>query len=147
MGLAHARPGATSMNESELAVLSPYGELVGRRTLASDPERGTIEIEFVARHEFTNRIGTIAGGMVAGLLDSVTGLAANLGLEDGIFAVHATMTVEYHAPMSPGRIVGRGRVVERVDRDITSHGELYDASGQHLASADAKLRVIRAKAT
>ena len=131
------------MTHPNLTAHSPYGELIGTRIIHSDPEQGTIEIEYEARPEFTNRIGTIAGGMVAGLLDSVTGLVANSVVRVGFFAVHASMNVEYHRPMSIGRVIGRARVTAQDERDIRAEGELFDDAGQRLASGEARLRVIR----
>ena len=117
---------------------------MGTRILDSDRERGTIEIEYVAKPEFLNRIGTIAGGMISSMLDSVTGLVANEGLPEGHFAVHRELTVRYHAPGAPGRMVGRGEVTSTDGRDLASRGELFDAEGTRIASAEARLRVIRA---
>ena len=132
-----------AMTEPKPFQPSPYGQLVGTRVLRSDPEQRTIEIEYRAKPEFMNRIGTIAGGMIASLLDSVTGIVANEGLPEGEFAVHAALSVEYHAPAHPGRIVGRGEVTGVDGRDVTSRGELFDDAGRRLASAEARLRIIR----
>jgi len=67
---------------------SPYDDLVGTRVLEIDPEYRSIEVEYFAHQGFTNRIGTVAGAMIAGLLDSVTGLIANSGLSENQVAVH-----------------------------------------------------------
>ncbi len=131
------------MTQREPHTHSPYGQLVGTRVVHADRERGTIEIEYETKPEFTNRIGTVAGGMIAGLLDSVTGLVANGGLPRGEFAVHTSLSVRYHSPASPGRVSGRGEVVSVSGRDIESRGELFDEQGTRLASAEATLRVIR----
>jgi uncharacterized protein (TIGR00369 family) len=102
-----------------------------------------MEVEYQARPEFTNRIGTVAGAMIAGLLDSVTGLVANAGLPEGQFAVHKTLSVEYQRLVAPGRLTGRGEVVDRTERTIRSRGELLDDDGNRLASAEATLRILR----
>jgi uncharacterized protein (TIGR00369 family) len=121
---------------------SPYGDLVGTRILRIDRDHGAIDVEYLAHQEFTNRIGTVAGAMIAGLLDSVTGLAANAGLTGEFVAVHKSLMVEYHRPATPGRLTGRGRVVDQSGKDIQSSGELFDDAGKLLATAAATLRVI-----
>jgi uncharacterized protein (TIGR00369 family) len=131
------------MKSGEIDLSSPYGDLVGRKVLSVDREHGTIEVEYLAHEQFTNRIGTVAGAMIAGLLDSVTGLAANLDLPEDLFAVHRSLSVEYHRPAAPGRLIGRGRVVSAIERDIRSDGELLDDQGVRIATATAALRVIR----
>jgi len=124
---------------------SAYGELLGRTILGADPDAMTIEVAYEARDDFTNRIGSVAGGMLSAMLDSLTGLAALVALPEDRAAVHATLTVEYLRPARPGRLIGRGRVVEQEDRDIRSEGELLDADGNVVARARATLRVIRKK--
>jgi uncharacterized protein (TIGR00369 family) len=121
---------------------SPYGDLVGTKILRIDRDRRAIDVEYLAHREFTNRIGTVAGAMIAGLLDSVTGLIANAGLPENLVAVPKSLRVEYHRPAAPGRLTGRGRVVDQSGRDIRSRGELFDDAGNRLATAAATLRVV-----
>jgi hypothetical protein len=42
----------------------------------------------------------------------------------------------------PGRLTGRGEVVDRTERTIRSRGELLDDDGNRLASAEATLRIL-----
>lgn len=121
---------------------SPYGELVGTEILNADLSSRTIEVSYQAHAGFSNRIGTVSGAMIAGLLDSVTGLVANQGLPADCFAVHKSMRIEYLRPAEPGRLIGRGRVLEADDRLIRSGGELYDGQDQLVASAEATLRIL-----
>jgi len=126
----------------DLQGASPYGELIGRTILGTDAEAGTIEVAYEAREEFTNRVGTISGGMLAAMLDSLTGLAALVVLPAGQAAVHTTLQVDYLKPAHPGRLVGRGRVVEHEAPDIRAQGELLDAEGDVVARARATLRIL-----
>ena len=121
---------------------SPYGKLVGTKVLSVDSDLKTIEVEYLAHEGFTNRIGTVAGAAIAGLLDSVTGLIANADLPPNTVAVHTTLSVEYHRPATPGKVTGRGRVLDQNERDVRSYGELFDGLGKKVASATATLRII-----
>lgn len=121
---------------------SPYGRLVGTEVLQADPVRGEVEVAYQASEQFTNRIGTVAGAMIAGMLDSVTGLVANLEVPEGFVAVHKTLSVNYLRPIAPGRVRGRGRVVHRSQREVRTVGELIDDDANPLASAEAVLRII-----
>jgi len=124
---------------------SPYGELIGRTILSTDAEGRAIEVSYEAREEFTNRMGTVSGGMLSAMLDSVTGLAAMLVLPEELTAVHTTLRVEYLRSVRPGRVTGRARVISTGDREIQSHGELIDASGTTVARGEATLRILRQK--
>lgn len=122
---------------------SPYAELVGTTIVEADANNRTIEVTYQAREEFTNRMGTVSGGMLSAMLDSVTGLAALVALPDEMTAVHTRLRVEYLRPSRPGRLIGRARVVESGDRDIQSRGELIDANGTIVARGEATLRILR----
>jgi uncharacterized protein (TIGR00369 family) len=124
---------------------SPFGELVGRNIVGADADGKAIEVEYAARQEFTNRIGTISGGMLSAMLDSVTGLAALLVVPAESTAVHTELKVEYLRAARPGRLTGRARVVEHVARDIRAEGELHDAEGNVVARGVAKLRMVHKK--
>ena len=118
---------------------------MGTTIVKADAEAKAIEVDYEARQEFTNRIGTVSGGMLSAMLDSVTGLAALVALPDELTAAHTTLRIEYLRPVRPGRLRGRARVVEHVDRDIRSQGELLDAEGTTVARGEATLRVLRKK--
>ena len=124
---------------------SPYGALVGTTIVNADADGKTIEVEYDAKHEFTNRIGTISGGMLSAMLDSVTGLAALVALPEHLTAAHTSLKVEYLRPARPGKLVGRARVVDQVDRNLRSEGELRDPEGTVVARGEATLRVLRKK--
>ena len=121
---------------------SPAGKLMKTTVIDADAERMTIEVEFTVGSEFTNRIGTVAGGFISAMMDSVTGLAGLSILPEGEMAMHRTLSVEYLRPGRPGRFVGRGRVIEHEGRDIRSEGELVDESGEVVARGEASLRII-----
>ena len=124
---------------------SPSGELIGTRILSADAEGKAIEVAYEAREEFTNRIGTVSGGMLSAMLDSVTGLAALVALPEELTAAHTTLRVEYLRPVRPGRLTGRARVLELGEREIQSQGELIDGDGTTIARGEATLRILRKK--
>ena len=124
---------------------SPYGELIGTRIVRVDAAEKSIEVGYEARQEFTNRLGTVSGGMLSAMLDSVTGLAALVALPDDLTAAHTSLKVEYLRPARPGTLIGRASVVEHIDRDIRSRGELLDSDGEPVARGEATLRVLRKK--
>ena len=127
----------------DLSSHSPYGELVGTSIVRVDNTERTLEAAYYARHEFTNRIGIVSGGMLSAMLDSVTGLVALSMLPKDLMAAHTSLRVEYLRAAHPGRLIGRARVMEYTGRDIRSQGELFDSEGRMVARAEATLRVIR----
>src|SRR3546814_15723784 len=54
----------------------PVARLLGWKLIAVDPQAGTIDLEFLAKTEFTNHDGFVQGGLIAAMLDDTLGPAA-----------------------------------------------------------------------
>jgi uncharacterized protein (TIGR00369 family) len=99
---------------------SPYAESLGRAIMRTDVEERSVEVTYQASEEFTNRMGTVSGGVFSGMLDSLTGLAALIVLPEDRTAAHTKLEFEYLRPARPGRLVGQARVIAMGERDIQS---------------------------
>jgi uncharacterized protein (TIGR00369 family) len=119
------------------AALPPSAVLLGWELVAVDPEAGTIEVVFTATEGFLNPIGVIQGGLLAAMLDDTLGPALVATLGPGQFAPTADLHVQFLRPARPGRLTGRGRVVRRGKDVAFMAGELFDDSGQVVATATA----------
>jgi uncharacterized protein (TIGR00369 family) len=115
----------------------PSAVLLGWELVAVDPEAGTIEVVFAATERFLNPIGVIQGGLLAAMLDDTLGPALVATLGPGQFAPTADLHVQFLRPARPGRLTGRGRVVRRGKDVAFMAGELFDDSGQVVATATA----------
>jgi uncharacterized protein (TIGR00369 family) len=122
---------------------SRFGDWLGKEVVSVDAERRTVEVRYQPREDATNRYGTLAGGALAAMLDSLTGLAALAVLPEETVAVHRALAVDYLRPAAPGPIRGVGRVLEQDERVIACEGDLFDADGQLVARGRAQLRVVR----
>lgn len=121
---------------------SRFGTWLGTEVVDVDAEQRTVEVRYLPREEATNRFGTLAGGALAAMLDSLTGLAALAVLPEGTAAVHRALAVDYLRPAAPGSIRGIGRALEQDERAIACEGELFDVDGQLVARGRAELRVV-----
>ena len=121
---------------------SPFGDWLGRKVVRADSERGEVEVHYHPPPEARNRIGTLAGGAIAAMLDSLTGIAALCSLPEGSGAVHTALAVQYLRPGGEGRIRGVGRTLAREGDDVRAEGELFDADGRLVARGRAELRVV-----
>jgi uncharacterized protein (TIGR00369 family) len=73
-------------------------------------------ISFDATIEFTNRHGTIQGGLLAAMLDSAAGNALLATLPANMTAVTTRLDTTFLAPAEPGRLEAIARVVSSTDR-------------------------------
>jgi uncharacterized protein (TIGR00369 family) len=115
---------------------------LGLEFVEADGEKGTIELAFVAREDFTNPAGNVLGAFLAAMLYDTVGPALLATLEPDQFQSTLELNVKFLRPVRPGRLVGRGRVVHR-DGDLAFlEASLFDAQGALIATASATARVI-----
>ena len=127
------------------APMPPAAQLLGWKRRAIDPERGTIHVEFEAREEFLNPIGTVQGGILTAMLDDTMGPALAATLAKGEFAPTLNLNVSFHRPAKVGVIHGKGRVIKRGKDVCYLAGELFQ-EGELIASATATALVRGSKA-
>ncbi len=123
--------------------VTPGAKLVGREVLGVDSSTGVVRLSFVARPEFANRHGTVSGGFLAAMLDSVTAAPILAFLPEDLTIVTTDLRVSFERPAPLGQLFGSGRVSERNDREIHSEGELSDPEGNTVARARAEFRIVR----
>lgn len=127
----------------EFTLPSPFSDWLGRTVVRADLERGEIEVHYHPPAEARNRLGVIAGGALAGMLDSLTALVALCILPEGEIAVHRSLAVEYLRPATVDSFRGFGRAISREGDTVRTIGELRDADDRVLARGSAELRVRR----
>ena len=115
---------------------------LGFEFIAADVERGTIDVAFEAREDFTNPTGNVLGAFLAAMLYDTVGPALLATLNPDEFQSTLDFNVRFLRPVRPGRILGKGRVVSR-DGDIAHlEAALHDSNDAAIAVATATARVI-----
>jgi len=79
----------------------PVARLLGWKLQAIDPEEGTIRVEFDARPDFVNPLGTVQGGILTAMLDDTMGPAAAALLGGDAFA----QTLELKTASATARVI------------------------------------------
>lgn len=121
---------------------SPAAALLGRRVLGIDPESGDLRVEYRAGAEFSNRHGTLAGGFIAAMLDSLLALAAAHELAASAKIATTELQVSFERPGSVGPVVGQARVKSTEGSSVLCTGELLDQDGKVLARGTAVQRIL-----
>jgi uncharacterized protein (TIGR00369 family) len=119
---------------------------MGREMLERDAKTRTAKLRFRASPDFRNRRGTIQGGILAAMLDSVFGTTLASTLQHGETIVTLEMKISFIRPAVPGTIYGSGRLVERGRSIAFLEGELRDAEGALLATGTSTFRITRERA-
>jgi uncharacterized protein (TIGR00369 family) len=124
------------------APMPPAAATLGLEFIAADSERGTIELAFAAREDFTNPAGNVLGAFVAAMLYDTVGPALLATLEPDQFQSTLELNVNFLRPVRPGRVVGKGRVVHRDGDFAFLEAALIDSQGRLIATATATARII-----
>jgi uncharacterized protein (TIGR00369 family) len=122
--------------------LPPGAALLGREVIEADKSTGEVRVRFLAKHDFTNRHGTVQGGFLAAMLDSATGNAVIALLPPEQTAVHTRLDTSFLKPARPGPLTAVAWVAERDARSARVEAEIRDDSGTVLATARAELRIL-----
>jgi molybdopterin converting factor subunit 1 len=118
-----------------------YVELLGMRPLHAEP--GHMSFEFEAGEQFLNPGGVIQGGFITAMLDETMGPAALAQLGPGHMIPTLELKVSFLRPVTPGRLVCDGHVVQMGKSVAFLEGSLADGDGNVVAKATATARVVK----
>ncbi len=124
---------------------SPIGRLM--RMDVTDVENGRIAFGCTPDGSMYNPLGTVHGGAVCTLLDTVTGCALHTTLPEGVGYTSVEIKVNYlkAVTVSGGRLTAVGTVVKAGSRIGFAEGKLTDASGNLVATASSTLLIFETR--
>ncbi|WP_260609234.1 PaaI family thioesterase [Streptomyces sp. WAC 01325] len=100
-------------------------------------QKGRIVISIETQPEFSNPMGTVHGGIISTLLDSVMGCAVHTCLPAG--TAYATLELKVNfiraAAVKGLELVGEGTVIHLGRRTATAEGKVHDSGGKLVAHA------------
>ncbi len=123
--------------------MPPASALLGWRLRAVDTAAGTIEIGFEVDGRFANPGGYVQGGFLAAMLDDTQGPALFAMTDGRVYAPTVDFSISFLKPASPGRFVGKGRVVNLGKTIVFTEAELFDEAGDLVARATFTSRARR----
>ena len=115
---------------------------LGLEFIDADVESGTIELAFAATAAFTNPTGNVLGAFQAAMLYDTIGPALLATLAPDQVQSTLDLHVSFLRPVKPGRLVGRGQIVQRNGDLVYLEASLTDSSDTLIATATAIARVI-----
>jgi uncharacterized protein (TIGR00369 family) len=123
----------------------PVLVMIGADPISYDTDSGELVVEYFAKDEFLNLIGTVQGGMLTSMLDNVMSFAVLSALEPGHAAPALEIKTNYVAPGPTGKIIGRGNVVRRGRSIAFMEGKLYSPDETLLATATGTAQIRQMK--
>jgi len=119
----------------------PAARTLGFELISADLDARTIEVEFRATHEFTTPFGDVLGGFLAAMLYDTVGPAVLATLGPREFISTLQMSTHFLQPARPGRLIGRGRVIQRSEDICIVEATLNDGTVD-VAGTMATIRVV-----
>ena len=120
---------------------SNYWTLLGMSVLHR--EKGKAEIALPVSDKLLQLFGVVHGGAIASLIDSVIGLAVNGFLDHGQQAATVEMNVNFLLPVTGGRLIAAGTILQQGKRIIVGSAEVRDERDRLVACGRATYIVNR----
>ena len=125
-------------------VYIPFVEMLGMEYIACDA--GTSEIALTLREELCNSWSVAHGGVTMTLLDVVMAHAAHSPNQPGHPTSPSVVTIEMKTSfMRPGlgRIVAKGRLMQRTVSMAFCEGSVFDEAGELIAHATGTFKYLK----
>ena len=122
----------------------PIAQTLGFGSLRLVDGAAVLDLEPQPFHD--NPIGSMHGGVIATILDTVTGCAVHATLPPGAGYTSLDLAVRFIRAVRPGRgmITATGRVVHRGARTAVAEASLVDSAGRLIATATSTCLLIDA---
>jgi len=112
----------------------PFHALIGARCTLRDNGRARYELTVGPQH--LNRRGVAHGGVVGALLDTALGTAVVAAIAPEEWCGTMQLSIQFREPVFPGTITAEGRMARRGRTAAFAEGEVRDARGHLLATAE-----------
>jgi len=105
---------------------------------------GAVVLELDPQSFHDNPIGSMHGGVIATMLDTVAGCAVHATLPAGVGYTSLDLSVRFIRAVRPGTgtVTATGRVVHRGSRTAVAEASVVDGSGRLLATATSTCLVM-----
>ncbi|WP_202387042.1 hotdog fold thioesterase [Nocardioides flavescens] len=121
---------------------APISETVGLVDFGG--EEGAIHVSLDPEHRHYNPLGTVHGGVLATMLDTVAGCSVHstLAVGEGYTSLDLTVKFLRAVTVDSGRITATGRVLQRGRRTALAEAQVHDAAGRLVAHATSSCMIF-----
>ena len=123
--------------------LPPCMQALGGELITADQSDASAELSFEIPLQFCHSGDIVQGGFVTGMLDAAMSMAAFAGEGRIVKLPSLEIKVSFLAPSRAGKFIGKGRVVQAGKSIAFLQGELYNATGELVATSTSTAKVIR----
>jgi uncharacterized protein (TIGR00369 family) len=128
-----------------LVLSAPCANLLGRRLLGHDKDRGWIKFGFEGKPDFLNPAGRVQGSLLTAMLDDTMGPVVLLKSGGALYPSSIDMNVTFLAAAKPGPLVCEGEVLRLGKTVGFVEGRLMDSDGRLIARATSSVMLVPAE--
>jgi len=118
----------------------PFFELMSMR-MESFAE-GESHLEIAIKEKHLQPYGIVHGGVYAAIMDAAAFWAAYAGVDEGAGLTTVEIKINYLAPVSSGRLVGKGRLIKAGRTICLADASIEDNAGRMAAHGTATMMVM-----
>ncbi len=118
----------------------PFFELMSMRLESFAQAESHLEIALQEKH--LQPYGIVHGGVYAAIMDASAFWAAYAAVDDGVGMTTVEIKINYLAPVSAGRLVGKGRLIKSGRTICLAEAFIEDAAGRMVAHGTATMMVM-----
>ncbi|WP_244930053.1 PaaI family thioesterase [Nocardioides sp. W7] len=121
---------------------APLAETLGFVDLVVEP--GSVSVSLDPEHRHYNPLGTVHGGVLSSLLDTVAGCSVHTTLGAGEGYTSLDLSVKFLRPASvkSGRLRAVGKVLQRGRRTALAEAQLFNSDGKLIAHATSSCMIF-----
>jgi len=112
----------------------PFNQYLGTRIVRMEAGEAEVALDLAPHH--TNNRGVAHGGVVAAVLDSAMGAAVISAIPQEWWCATTGLSILFVAGPREGALIATGKVVRRGRSVAFAHGEVREASGRLIATAE-----------
>ena len=131
------------MAKAGASIDAPSSQALGTERIGQDIEAGETTIRMTARDGWTSPHGSIHGGFVAAMMDEAIGTPVFVISGGKSAPLMLDLNVTYLAPVYPGPVIGKGRVIKMGKKVAFLEASLEDETGKELARGTSKAMLVK----
>jgi acyl-coenzyme A thioesterase 13 len=118
---------------------SPFARWL--RGVLLEAEAGAVKVQFEIRPEMSNPMGILHGGVIAGMMDDILGMAV-LTLNHSNFYATINLSTDYLASAKIGeKVIAQAKIIRDGKQIIHAEAELWSENDKLLAKSSTNLAV------
>ena len=123
--------------------VSPFWDYIGMEEQWA--KNGEAELKLVITGDLLNRGGSVQGGVLASLIDGVTGAAIASTIRENQTVVTTDLKISYLLPAKGDYLIAKGSTIHKGSTLAVSQAKIFNSKGDTIAAGMATFMILPSK--